>query len=204
MSTCSDGATIVSQVTTAEGARIRVCTATGDWTATSVESLLRANAIDLDVVGPRLTIEVTTSRPSSTGSSASCCDVSGNYYGFRSTVSLNPSSTSSFANAPDAVLAHEYGHAWSSYWLYTNPANRGSWAAYENARWTNADGSEVLATSAKRNTSYVWTTHEMIADDYRRLFGSPTAQSQLTYLNGSVPDSKQVAGLTSFFLDEWR
>jgi hypothetical protein len=169
-----------------------------------VSALLSANARDLDVIGPRLIVEISTARPSSTGSSASCCDAGGGYYGFRSTMSLNPASTSSFASAPDAVFAHEFGHAWTSYWLYTNPANAGSWQAYRNVRWTTPDGSQVLAQSTKLNSSYNWTDYEMAADDYRRLFGSPAAQAQLAYLNASVPDPQQVPGLAGFFLDSWR
>jgi hypothetical protein len=181
-----------------------VCTTVGNWSAFAVSALLSANARDLDVIGPRLIVEISTARPSSTGSSASCCDANGQYYGFRSTMSLNPASTSSFASAPDAVFAHEFGHAWTSYWLYTNPANAGSWQAYRNVRWTTTDGSQVLAQSTKLNSSYNWTDYEMAADDYRRLFGSPAAQAQLAYLNASVPDPQQVPGLAGFFLDSWR
>lgn len=199
---CTDGSTPLDATTTSEGARIRICTNVGNWTASTITAMLQANGLDLHVVGPRLTIEVSTARPSSTGSSASCCDVNDNYYGFRSVVSLNPSATSSFANAPDAVLAHEYGHAWTSYWLYAT--NGGSWAAYRNARWVTADGSQVLAQSVKLNSSYNWTDHELAADDYRRLFGSPAAQSQLAYLNANVPDPHQQPGLGGFFLESWR
>lgn len=176
----------------------------GNWTTSAISDLLAANAQDLDVVGPRLTIEISTARPSSTGSSASCCDASGNYYGFKATMSLNPSSTSTFGSTPDAIFAHEYGHAWTSYWLYTNAANAGSWTAYRNVRWVTADGSQVLAQSSKLNTSYNWTDYEMAADDYRRLFGSAAAQAQLGYLNSSVPDPQQLTGLASWFLASWR
>jgi hypothetical protein len=194
----------LQSATTSEGALIAICTTVGNWTAAGITDRLRANALDLAFVGPRLKVEITTGRPSSTGSSASCCDASSHYYGYASTISLNPSSTSSFASAPDAVMAHEYGHAWTMYWLYMNPANAGAWDAYANFRWANADGSVKLAQHSKHNTSYSWTDHEMAADDYRRLLGSPAAQSQLTYLNSGVPDSRQVAGLAAFFLDTWR
>jgi hypothetical protein len=169
-----------------------------------VYNLLRPNALDLSSVGPHLRLEITTGRPSSTGSSASCCDASGQYYGFAATMSLNPGSSSSFSNAPDAVMAHEYGHAWTAYWLYRNPANSGRWTAYDNFRWANSDGSQRLSQNAKLNTTYNWMDYEMAADDYRRLFGTSAAQGQLTYLNSGVPDSRQVAGLAAFFLDTWR
>jgi hypothetical protein len=189
---------------TPENALIAVCTTVGNWTPSAIYNLLQPNALDLGLIGPRLTIQITTGGPSSTGASASCCDANGNYYGYKAVMSLNPSSTSSFSSSPEAIITHEYGHAWTNYWRYTNPANHGSWAAYQNFRWANADGSQVLAQNAKLNTSYSWMDYEMAADDYRRLFGTSTAQSQLTFLNSGVPDSKQVAGLAAWFLDSFR
>jgi hypothetical protein len=196
LSQCSDGSAVVSQVVTPENALIAVCTSVGSWTPSAVYNLLKPNALDLAAIGPRLTIQISTGKPSSTGASASCCDAAGGYYGYRAVMSLNPSSTSSFASAPDAVLTHEYGHAWTNYWRFTNSANAGAWSAYTQFRG--------IANNAKLNTSYNWMDYEMAADDYRRLFGTATAQSQLAYLNSAVPDSKQVAGLASFFLDSFR
>jgi hypothetical protein len=204
ISACSDGSAVLQQQTTPEGALIAVCTTTGGWTPSSVYNLLQPNALDLSVVGPHLTIQLQTGRPSSTGTSASCCDAEGHYYGYRATIVLNPSSTSSFSAVPDAIMAHEYGHAWTYYWFFMNPANDGSWAAYDNFRWAAANGTQVLSQHPSLNTSYTWMDYEMAGDDYRRLFGTPAAKAQLAFLNASVPDSQQVVGLTDFLLNTWR
>lgn len=203
-SVCSDGSSVLQQAVTPEGVRIVICTSVGGWTTKSIYDLLLPNALDLSVIGPHLTVQVQTGTPSSTGSSVSCCDTGGRHYGYGAVIVLNPSATSSFSAAPDAIMAHEYGHAWTYYWLYMNPANDGSWAAYHNFRWVAAGGTQVLAQSPSLNTGYSWMDYEMAADDYRRLFGSPVAQSQLTYLNSRVPDSRQVTGLADFFLNTWR
>jgi hypothetical protein len=204
LGSCSDGAPVLEQTVTAEGVRIAVCTSVGGWTTTSVNNLLKPNALDLAVVGPHLTIQIQTGGPSSEGSSASCCDAGGNYYGYGAVMILNPSSSSSFSAAPDALMAHEYGHAWTYYWHYMNPANQGRWAAYDSFRWAAANGTQVLANSPSLNSSYSWMDYEMAADDYRRLFGTPAAQSQLAFLNSNVPDSRAVTGLADFFLNTWR
>jgi hypothetical protein len=204
LSSCSDGTAVLSQTVTAERVLIAICTTVGGWSTAAVDNLLRANALDLDVVGPSLTVQVATGVPSSTGASAACCDANGQRYNYRAYMSLNPSSSSSFASAPDAIMAHEYGHAWTQYWRYMNPTNNGSWSAYNSFRWANADGSQTLAQHSKLNTTYGWMDYEMAADDYRRLFGSARAQAQLGFLNSGVPDSKQVVGLAAFFLDTWR
>jgi len=204
LSTCSDGSAVQQQSVTPEGVRIAVCTSVGGWTTTSIYNLLKPNALDLALIGPHVTVQVQTGNPSSAGASASCCDAGGGYYGFGSVIVVNPNSNSSFSAAPDALMAHEYGHAWTYYWMYMNPANAGSWAAYDSFRWASAGGAQVLAQSASLNTSYSWMDYEMAADDYRRLFGTPAAQSQLAFLNAGVPDSQQVTGLAAFFLDTWR
>lgn len=204
LSACSDGAAVQSQTVTPEGVRIAVCTSVGGWTTSSIYDLLKPNALDLAVIGPHLTVQVQTGNPSTEGSSASCCDAGGNYYGYGAVIVVNPSSNSSFSAAPDALMAHEFGHAWTYYWLYMNPANHGSWAAYDSFRWATASGTQVLAQSASLNTSYSWMDYEMAADDYRRLFGTPAAQSQLSFLNANVPDSQAVTGLANFFLNTWR
>lgn len=195
---------MLSQIVTAENALIAICTTVGGWTTSAINDLLRANALDLAIIGPSLTIQVTTGVPSSTGTSAACCDAYGRRYNYRAYMSLNPSSTSTFASVPDAIFAHEYGHAWTQFWRYMNPSNNATWNAYTNFRWANADGSQTLAQNTKLNTTYNWMDYEMAADDYRRLFGSTNAKAQLSFLNSGVPDSSQVGGLATFFLETWR
>lgn len=185
---CSDGSAVRSQAVTAEGAVIRICTTTGGWTTSAIESLLRQNARDLALIGKYLVIEVQTTYQTgeSTGMGSD---------GYSATLYLNPGASTSFTSAPDALMAHEYGHAWTTYWLYMNPANNGTWDRYLAARGLTGD--------PRVNSSYNWSAVEMIGDDYRRLFGSPAAQSQMTFINPAVPDSQSVAGLGNFLLTQW-
>jgi hypothetical protein len=185
---CSDGASVVQQATTTEGVVIRICTSVGSWTTDAINTLLKASARDLTTVGPTTLIEVGTAKATTetTGSTIN---------NYKASIYLNPSSGSQFASTPDAVVAHEYGHAWTNYWLYNNPANNQSWDSYLKARGIYGD--------SRIGSSYAWTTTEMAADDYRRLFGSALAQSQLPYINSAIPDSQQVSGLSTFFTGTW-
>jgi hypothetical protein len=185
---CSSGTPVLSQGVTPEGVVIRICTTTGGWTASAIETLLRQNARDLATVGQYLVVEVQTAYQTgeSTGVGSD---------GFHATVYLNPGSSSSFTTAPDAVMAHEYGHAWTTYWENANPVNSGAWDRYLAARG--------LTDDPRVGSSYNWSPTEMAADDYRRLFGSAAAQSQLTYINSEVPDSRAVTGLADFFVNQW-
>jgi hypothetical protein len=185
---CSDGNPVLSQGVTAEGVVIRICTTAGGWTTSAIESLLRQNARDLATVGEYLVIEVQTTYQTgeSTGIGSD---------GYTATLYLNPGASTSFTTAPDALMAHEYGHAWTTYWENMNPANNGTWDHYLAARGLSGD--------SRVDSSYNWSAVEMAADDYRRLFGSATAQSELKFINSEVPDSQAVAGLADFFLNQW-
>ena len=64
-------------------------------------------------------------------------------------------------SVPTYLVAHEYGHVWSNYfkWIYW----RGSWNAYLQARG--------LLNDPRLNSTMCWTPEELIAEDYRELFG---------------------------------
>jgi hypothetical protein len=182
-----------------EGVTINVDSA-GSWTIAQVYSILKANALDLGTVGPTLTINVQDQYSSQTQTSSAF--YAGHYTTVASTMWLD-GTNSGFAQRPDDTLAHEYGHAWSEYWYYL--AHQGSWASYEQARWTAADGSSTLATDSRTNTSYTWQVAEIVADDYRLLFGSSLAVSERpTHLNTQIPDPRNVPGLRNFLLNVWR
>ncbi|GAA1910007.1 hypothetical protein GCM10009815_01460 [Nocardioides marmoribigeumensis] len=185
---CLSGGPVLSQSVTAEGVVIRICTTTGGWTTSAIESLLRDNARDLVAVGPDLVLEIQTAIPTSEATGVGS-------EGPNSVVYLNSGSSSSFQSLPQALMAHEYGHAWTNHWFYANPADGRSWDGYLAARGLTGD--------PRIDSSYNWTTGEMAADDYRRLFGSPLAQSQMKYLNSDVPDSQAVAGLADFFTNQF-
>jgi hypothetical protein len=182
-----------------EGVTINVNSA-GSWTIAQIYSILKANTLDLGKVGPTLTINVQDQYTSQTQTSAVL--LGGHYSNVTSTMFLQGVG-SNFATQPDDTLTHEYGHAWSMYWLYT--AHQGSWSGYESARWTTADGSLTLATDSRTDGSYSWRVGEIIADDYRLLFGSDLAVSERpTHLNDEIPDPRNVPGLGSDLLNSWR
>jgi hypothetical protein len=94
----------------------------------------------------------------------------------------------SWLNTGEQALFHEYGHAWSLYYAFIVQQDP-SLAAYLAARG--------LAGDARVNSSYGWSVREMIAEDYRQLFGSPSAQGG-TQMNPEIPPASQVPGLGSY------
>jgi len=88
----------------------------------------------------------------------------------------------------DGELFHEYGHAWSLYNAYIVQQDP-TLAAYLRARGLFGD--------PRIGTSYAWDTKEMIAEDYRQLFGTASAQG-LTQMNRDIPAAKDVPGLKDF------
>jgi hypothetical protein len=88
----------------------------------------------------------------------------------------------------DDGLFHEYGHAWSLYNAYIVQQDP-TFAAYLRARG--------LAADPRVGTSYAWDPREMIAEDYRQLFGTPSARG-VTQMNRDIPDAKDVPGLAVF------
>jgi len=184
--------TIVSQLVTPEGATIQVYSdAVGGWTAQKIYDLLAPNAYQLSLIGPALTIKVSAQWASSTTTSVNL--VGGVYAGYKAYTYLQANGTSSFSNQPDAIIAHEYGHAWSLYHLYIT--QQGDWTSYLRARG--------LAGNTNLDTSYMWNRKEILAEDYRLLFGTTSAQNEMTQMNYLIPDARQVAGLKTFLSDTW-
>jgi len=180
-----------------EGVHINVNT-TGPWTINLVYSILKANALDLATVGPHYTINVQDTYGDKTTVSSTLMD--GTYSGYTATTTLYGAGGTSMA---DRSVAHEYGHAWSYYYYYL--VHNGSWLSYENVRWTTSDGSTTLATDGRTNGSYTWQVSEIIADDYRLLFGTQAAISeQPSHLNTDIPDPRSVPGLATWLLNNWR
>jgi len=177
--------------TSPEGVKINV-SSSGPWTINQIYSILAANAYELNLIGPHLTINVQDTTASQTATSGS-----GSSY---QAVMYLKGVSSTFASHPDSQETHEYGHAWTQYHLATQ--NGGSWSGYLNERWSSSDGSVTLATDSRTGTSYTWNPSEIIADDYRLLFGTTAAQS-LSHLNGYVVDPRQQPGLKSWLVDHF-
>lgn len=182
-----------------EGVTIEV-DSSGAWTVRQIHTMLLGNALDLDLLGPNLTIRVQDVYGSQMQASAST--TAGVYTGFRATIYLMGVG-STFAARPDDILAHEYGHAWADYHLYVT--HQGAWSSYLDTRWSDANGSPLGNDPRLDSGPHQWGRGEIIADDYRLLFGSADAIAQRdAHLNGGIPDPRAQAGLREFLLTTWR
>jgi hypothetical protein len=94
----------------------------------------------------------------------------------------------SWLETEDQVMVHEYGHVWSLYNEFVVQQD-GSFATYLDARGLSGD--------PRLGTGKTWDPRELIAEDYRQLFGSPTARSY-PQANRDIPAAVDVPGLADF------
>jgi PKD repeat protein len=184
---------VIDQMITPEGATIQIYSGiTGGWTAQSIYNLLKPNAYQLSKIGPSLTIKVTPQYSSSYtgGITGSGCS----YSGFQATIYLQAVADDSFSTGPDAVIAHEYGHAWTHYYLYSS-RNCGSWNSYLSERGLLGD--------SRVNSNYMWDPSEMAAEDYRQLFGTSLAVSETSQMNYQIPSANTITGFKDWFTNSW-
>jgi hypothetical protein len=177
-----------SSTTTSEGTQVFV-DSDGPWTAAQIAGMLQANGLD-STVGPRLTVRVQDTYASQVVTSTSKTGTT--YTSFTATMYLK-GVNSQFASYPDATLAHELGHVWSLYHYYMS--HNADWSSYLQARGLEGD--------PRLDTNYQWGTNEIIAEDYRILFGTAAAVSQRPHLNSEIPDPRNVAGLREFLENTW-
>lgn len=169
------------------------------WTIADVYGLLQANGRDLSAIGPTLTIKLQDSGGTVTASG--CGSTNGVYDSYTGTMALNGYS-GTFATRPDAQFTHEFGEIWTQYFLCVH--DQENWSSYLNERWVSADGSDTLATDSNTGSSFVWQPAEIIADDYRLLFGSSLAISQMpSDINPYIVDPRNQPGLGSWLLQQW-
>lgn len=91
----------------------------------------------------------------------------------------------------DQNLMHEYGHAWSLYYAYIVQQDP-TLSGYLKARGLTGD--------SRLETSHAWDRKEMIAEDYRQLFGTANARSYAQE-NSDIPAAADVEGLYSYLAD---
>lgn len=180
--------------TSPEGAVIEVATA-GPFTIRGIYRLLLENSAaagDLARMAASLTIRVQDTYASTASTTA--VGGPGGYSSVQTTLWLK-GIDSTFSVVPDVQFAHEYGHAWTRFHLYLGEG--GDWAPYLNARG--------LAGDFRLDSNYPWSRGEIIAEDYRLLFGSGAAISQRPgHLNQEIPAPADVAGLAEFLLGPFR
>ena len=90
----------------------------------------------------------------------------------------------------DQILSHEYGHAWSYYYDVI---------VQQDSKFTAYLAARGLSGDPRVGSSYRWMPAEIIAEDYRQLFGSPNAQ-EAWQTNHEIPTPESVPGLRDFFL----
>jgi hypothetical protein len=180
-----------THLVTPEGLTIDIAPEVTGWTAQQIYDILKPSAYQLDLLGPSLTIKVQTQYPSSATTSAGTSG--GVYTNFKAIIYLDARSTAGFGVRPDYTVAHEYGHAWTLYHYYLT--HQGDWTPYLQVRG--------LVGDPRLGSTYSWTISELIADDYRMLFGSPAAVSQANYINRNLTDPRSVPGLRDWFTTTW-
>jgi hypothetical protein len=88
----------------------------------------------------------------------------------------------------DEVLFHEYGHDWGNYNAEVVQQDD-SYSAYLKARGLYGD--------SRLYSSKAWDPNEMLAEDYRQLFGPSTA-ANYPQMNSDIPLAANVPGLKTF------
>jgi len=144
----------------------------------------------LGAEGPATTVRFDLSSGSSAATSAAQ-DGSGRYVSFAATVSVT---YLSWLDNGDRTLFHELGHAWSQYYGYLVQQDP-EFSGYLRARGLTGD--------SRLGSSYAWQPDEMIAEDYRQLFGSPTASGG-GQANTEVPSAREVDGLRDYLSGPFR
>jgi hypothetical protein len=178
---------VIDQLVTPEGATIQIYSGVTGWTAQQVYALLKPNAYQLSLIGPHYTIKVQTQYASSTTTGVSG-DATSGYSNYQAVTYLDAAAGTAFTTIPDEVVAHEYGAAWGLYHLYMT--EDGNWNRYLQARGILGD--------SRLDTNYMWNRTEILMEDYRLLFGTAAAQSEMAQMNYQLPDARQVSGLKDF------
>lgn len=122
---------------------------------------------------------------------ASTVSSGGTYTGYSATSYVT---WSSWLGNAAPILFHEYGHAWSEYFEYLVQQDP-SLSGYLEARGLTGD--------PRVGSGYTWNPHELIAEDYRQLFGDPVGRAQ-AQANTHIPPAAQVPGLAEYLSGAFR
>jgi hypothetical protein len=163
----------ISAYTTSDGLRVEV------FNDAVAPQEINAALRDGSLIGPEAGI--TTIR-FALGTSSYCATTSGGSFSATCYISYR-----SWLSKWDMTLFHEYGHAWEGF--YTHRNNDPDLTGYLAARG--------LAGNPKLESSHNWDRREIIAEDYRQLFGSPNAQLG-EQENREIPLAKDVPGLREY------
>ncbi len=113
----------------------------------------------------------------------------GSYSNYRATIHVD---FSDWVRSRHSDLFHEYGHAWSRY--YQKIVNQ----------WDNLDVflqvRGIDPSDPRLGSTHDWIPGEIIADDFRTLFGSQNAGS---HSNKDIPPANEVPGLAEWLTGEF-
>lgn len=199
--TCASGATTVNfglrQIvrSTDPSAPLSAFTGPNGLTVQSYDDVVSARALFDDLmtgtlIGPEAAYEtVRFDLLSTTVTDSSCAEVNGVYL---SCASISYIGLDTWLAEGDFPLFFEYGNHWNMYYTYMKHA----------ASWTDYYTERGVAGNPLVGSGQAWSI-EMLTDDWRQLFGSPTAAA-VNPLNGSIPAAPQVAGLASWLTTTYR
>jgi hypothetical protein len=182
-------ASLVSSMTTPEGLTINVYVSS--VTAQQVYDWLKAAGLQDHVKLTRVDIVETGMTKASVG--GGCYPETHSLYPkcWANNASIQINEANILKN-PNFSIGHEYGHVWSTYYRWT--VWRGSWDAYLEARGLLGD--------SRLGSTTCWTAAEMIAEDYRRLFGAGEALTMSQCVR-DIPAAMDVPGLRDFLALTW-
>lgn len=173
---------------TFEGATVLI--SAGPWTPQAIFAMLSENGLDAEM-GDGLTVRVEDAFPPTRITTDTELDPASGQPAGRTTLWLDAWASSDFARAPDRTIAHQLGLLWIS--CYMSRGEHSLWSTYLAMRGLDGD--------PRLNSSEVWKQEEILADDYRLLFGSPAAiQQGPTHENPAIADPRSVDGLRTFLI----
>jgi len=144
------------------------------------------------LIGPEAaheTIQFDLGTATSTGTSVAGSPGSYTGYSAISTISWD-----SYLDTQDGTLFHEYGVAWSLYYAYI---------VQQDPTLTGYLQARGLYGNSLVGSSQIWDPREMVAEDYRELFGTSTAQA-MAQMNYQIPPANQVPGLATYLSTTFR
>lgn len=144
------------------------------------------------LVGPEAgSVSIRFDYGTSSATATSVQMIDGRYDRFSATVTAT---WDTWLTTYDRTLFHEYGHAWSMYYAYIAQQDP-TLSGYLAARGLDGD--------ARVGSSYGWDPGEMVAEDYRQLFGTSTS-AQHAQMNSEIPHPSQVPGLREYLEGAFR
>ena len=161
--------------------------------ASDVYETLLANGLQAHIGLVRVdVVDVGLTMSSVGGGTSTATDGTVTYFASPATMQIN---TNDFIAHSNYTVSHEYGHVWANYYKWT--FWQGAWTAYLDAR--------DLTGNPRLDSGGCWYVEEIIADDYRQLFGAPetTPGVIVARCNTEIPAASAVPGLRDFLAMTW-